>query len=357
MTLNTNRKINTSPMMALKDPDHKALIIWLLSCAFMVFMMVVIGGATRLTDSGLSMTNWKPITGFLPPLSIEEWEVVFAQYRQSPEYQKINFGMTLIEFKKIFWWEFIHRVWGRLIGLVFFIPFVIFTLQKKIPKPYYKHFLILFFLGGLQGFIGWWMVKSGLVDKPDVSHFRLAAHLGMALFIYGYIISLIYNLKNTKYIIEPLRLKRSLAFGLILISATIIYGAFVSGLDAGLIYNSFPFMGEGLFPSDGLFLTPLYSNFIHNPSTIQFTHRLLAITTYIAIIYVFLWGLSQKTSIRKISFFLFLAATLQVFLGIITLLTQVELKFAILHQTGALILLTLYIWLLKEVGFWQNTKR
>lgn len=224
----------------------RSIIIWLVFVCLMIFAMVIIGGITRLTDSGLSMVEWKPLMGAIPPLTEAEWLRVFDLYKQYPEYQKVNSGMELSEFKFIFFWEYFHRLFGRLIGVVFFIPYVYFLFKKKIEKKLNKKLFIAFILGGLQGLMGWYMVKSGLIDRPDVSHFRLAAHFGLALTIIGYIFWIILgqiNFSNQKLIYYP-KLFWSLAILLVILSVQIIYGAFVAGLDAGLAYNTFPTMGD-----------------------------------------------------------------------------------------------------------------
>lgn len=313
--------------------------IWLAATAFMVFAMAVIGAITRLTESGLSMVEWKPLIGAMPPLSDAEWNRVFDLYRQTPEYRHINQGMTLDEFKYIFFWEWFHRLWGRLIGLVYAVPLAVFWVKNMIPQGYKRKFLALLALGGLQGFMGWFMVMSGLVDRPSVSHYRLAAHLGLAFIIFGYLVWLLDGLspkiksQNTSFC-----LRRHGWAALFLTACTIVWGAFVAGLDAGLIYNTFPHMGAGrIIPEDMWFLSPFWINIFENAATVQFTHRLLAMVTLV-IVLSFAW--------RARSFALGGMAVLQVGLGIATLLTQVSLPLAAMHQAGALLLLML---LLKDI--------
>lgn len=313
--------------------------LWLFVTAFMVFAMAVIGAVTRLTESGLSMVEWKPLMGAIPPLSEAEWNRVFNLYRQSPEYQHINRGMSLDEFKYIFFWEWFHRLWGRLIGLVYAVPLLIFWVKNKIPQGYKSKFLFLLVLGGMQGVMGWFMVMSGLVDRPSVSHYRLAAHLGLAFVIFGYLIWLIDSLSPiTKPRDTSFCLRRHGWVALALTSCTIVWGAFVAGLDAGLIYNTFPHMGQGrIIPEDMWFLSPAWVNIFENAASVQFMHRLLAMMT-LAVVASLAW--------RTRSFALGGMVVLQVGLGIATLLSQVDISLATMHQAGAFLLLML---LLKEI--------
>jgi cytochrome c oxidase assembly protein subunit 15 len=225
--------------------DRRQIAVWLIVCCAMIFSMVVLGGVTRLTGSGLSMVEWDPVFGILPPLGQEQWEEVFAKYRESPEYQKINIDMDLAGFKGIFWLEYLHRILGRLIGLVFLIPFLFFLWARKLPASLVPRFIIMFVLGGLQGLMGWYMVKSGLVDNPHVSQYRLTAHLILAVLIYGYILwtalNLLFPQPNLRGDIRPLKRYTYLVAGLI--AVTMVSGGFMAGLKAGLAYNTFPLMG------------------------------------------------------------------------------------------------------------------
>ena len=312
---------------------------WLLTVIIMVLLMIVIGGITRLTGSGLSMVEWRPIWGFLPPLSEYEWSRVFNLYTSSPEYIKINNGMNLEEFKQIFFWEYFHRLWGRLIGIVFFIPLVFFVVLKKIPKAIIPKFFIILFLGGLQSIIGWWMVKSGLVNDPNVSQYRLAVHLSNALLILFFLVWVYLEIKVG---ISKIRLDFSL-FVFFLISTTIAAGAFVAGMDAGLMYNEYPMMGGSLIPEtygDYKFLDPF-----ENPASAQFHHRHLALLTAIfTLIYAInIYSKTDDNIIKRFAVFTALIVCSQFLLGIITLINMVPLHLGVLHQTGAVILFLSFI--------------
>lgn len=326
--------------------NEKKCMIWLWTCAAMVFAMAIIGAITRLKESGLSMVEWRPLLGALPPLSTEEWQRVFSIYQESPEYLKKNMGMSLEEFKGIFFWEWFHRLWGRLIGLVFMLPLIWFWIKKQIPQGYGLKFLGLLILGGLQGVMGWYMVKSGLVDRPSVSHYRLAAHLGLAFLIFALLAKTALSL-SPKSIPSALLPKASPNAALatlcfILTSITIIWGAFTAGLDAGLIYNSFPLMGGHFFPSDAGALSPFYMNFIESHAGVQFFHRWVAVTTALCVL-VYAW----QTRYALLGFLIFM----QIGLGIGTLLSNVHLHTATAHQGGAfLVLLGLVLSLHKQEG-------
>ncbi len=339
---------------AMTAKDRRAVALWLLLCCAMIFAMVVLGGVTRLTHSGLSMVEWKPVTGFLPPMSESAWEDAFAKYRQYPEYREINAGMTLEEFKSIFWLEFIHRVWGRTIGVVFLLPFLYFLVRKRIDRWLAPRLALIFVLGALQGVMGWYMVKSGLVDRPDVSHYRLTAHLLAAFAIYGYILwvalSLLYPGAARAVENAPAGRVRGLAWTLFaLVSITVASGGLVAGLDAGFAYNTFPLMDGRWIPEDILKLRPLLSNLFDNPITVQFDHRVLAVTT--ATVAVLLWFAGRRAdrlaaigARARLWLHGVLAATaVQVALGLTTLLTVVALVPAAAHQAGALVLFTAVI--------------
>lgn len=308
---------------------HK-IVLWLYACCFMVFAMAVIGAITRLTESGLSITEWRPVTGALPPLNEEAWQHAYDLYRQSPEFAHKHHWMALADFKAIFFWEWLHRLWGRLIGLVYALPLLWFFVRKQIPAGYGLKFLGVLALGGLQGFVGWWMVKSGLVDRPDVSHFRLAAHLGLALVIFSAMYWLALDLRKPFHdrLKKPPRVFYYALFCLALLAATIIWGAFVAGLDAGKIYNSFPLMNHSLTPD------PPFSpaQIIHDHGWIQFAHRWLAILTGACLLI-----LAFITKDKHLGGMVFV----QIGLGIATLLLVVAIALAALHQAGAIILLGL----------------
>jgi len=320
------------------DTHKKIIAHWLFFTAFMVLAMAVIGAITRLTESGLSMVEWRPLIGTLPPLSAQEWQRVFDLYRDTPEYQQKNFGMDLPEFQYIFFWEWFHRFWGRLIGLVYALPLLYFWVRKQIPDGYHGKLLIGLFLGGAQAVMGWYMVQSGLIDRPSVSHFRLAAHLSLAFIIFCYLLWLAFSLKShTKETVSFCKIRHGWV-GFVALFVTLIWGAFVAGLDAGLVYNSWPKMGSHWVPPE---LNSLIAPFI-DPVSVQFIHRWMAIIAAL-IIGSFAW--------RMKNFPLGGMVLLQVGLGIATLLSMVAIPMAALHQAGAFILGGLLIWQL------QNLKR
>jgi heme a synthase len=330
------------------SPNNRPVLIWLFTGCFLVFAMVIIGGITRLTHSGLSITEWNVIMGSVPPLNDQDWNVVFEKYKQFPEYQLINYEMSLHEFKGIFWWEFMHRLIGRLIGIVFLIPFIYFLIRGKIKKPFTYKLLGVFVLGGLQGFIGWYMVASGLVDNPHVSHYRLATHLITAFITFGYIfwlaLDLIYGDNTQERASEKLRGVSRLL--LIIVTIQIIYGAFVAGLKAGLIYNTFPKMGDSWIPEAVTAMQPFYLNFLQNMAGVQFVHRCIAIIILIIGVVMFFAFRNQyskniKTTIQVI----LLIILIQFTLGILTLLYAVPITLGILHQVGAFFLFASAIFL------------
>ena len=334
-----------------REANRRAIARWLLVIAGMVFAMVVLGGVTRLTGSGLSIVDWRPLLGWLPPLSDTVWQELFECYKAFPEYQKKNAGMTLAGFKAIFWLEYLHRLWGRLIGLAFLIPFLWFWLRGRIDRGLWPRLVTLFVLGGLQGLLGWVMVKSGLVDRPSVSQYRLAAHLALAVVIYGALIWTVWGLLSREEGLGevPHWLRGYAGVLFVMICATFVVGAFVAGLDAGLIYNTFPKMGEGLVPPD-LWRAELgVLNLFENPVTVQFTHRILAIATLLAV-YLF-WGASRAArlnpALRLSCSALMLVANLQAFLGVATLVLFVPVWLGALHQAGALLLFTAGLWVLR----------
>jgi cytochrome c oxidase assembly protein subunit 15 len=302
----------------------------------MVFLMVIIGGLTRLTESGLSMTNWKPVTGLLPPMDVTDWEKEFASYKQSPEFQKKNNHMELADFKNIFWLEFIHRLLGRLVGVVFFVPLFYFVVSKKVISPLSWKLFGIFILGGLQGVIGWYMVKSGLVDDPRVSPFRLALHLGVACVIFALLfwqalsvcfLDLNHGERGNNRVIKWLSMLVT-----VMIFIQIIAGAFVAGLDAGLTYNTFPLM-DGDFMPRGYEIGLSFSDI----ATIQFNHRWFAFVTLFAVIGLWLLS-STNRGIRLESTLLLAMVLVQISLGIATLLYVVPVSLASMHQAVALML-------------------
>ncbi len=323
--------------------DNKKVIYWLLTGCTLIFIMVIVGGITRLTHSGLSISNYKLISGTIPPTNALQWNEAFDLYKQYPEYQKLNYNMTIDEFKDIYFWEWIHRVIGRFIGLVFVIPFVYFLLRKQLKKSTIKKCLILLFMGGFQGFLGWFMVKSGLVDKPDVSHYRLAMHLTTAFLTFAYTfwvaLDLIFPSKkeiNTRF-------RNLIRVGLVILVIQIIWGAFVAGLDAGWIHNHWPLMNDGelIHQSVTTEQEPLWRNFIEGKSGVQFVHRYLA---YIVVgIIGFIWFKARKNKTtmlqqKGINLLLILVGV-QFVLGVLTLVLFVPVWLGVLHQVTAFFLL------------------
>ena len=332
-------------MLNAEQYRHDRLIaVWLLVCCAMIFSMVVLGGVTRLTGSGLSMVQWDPIFGIVPPLNEQEWEATFDLYKASPEFREINFGMDLQGFKRIYWFEFAHRVLGRAIGTVFLLPFLYFLMRGYVRRPLVPKLAALFVLGGLQGLLGWYMVKSGLVDNPHVSQYRLTAHLGLAILTYAWMLHLALQLwfgNADKGSVSPLY-KRATIGLMALVFVTILSGGFVAGLKAGHAYNTFPLMDGHWIPQVIFMQEPLWRNFFENIATVQFDHRLLAMLVFMSV--VLLWLLSLRQSFPRhvrIGLHLLMAAVLlQVALGISTLLLHVPVALAATHQAGALLLLT-----------------
>ena len=339
-----------SSARALPAADRrKGVAIWLFVLAGFVFLMVVLGGATRLTHSGLSMVEWRPISGWLPPLTEAEWQRAFSGYQNYPEYQKINAGMTLEAYKGIFWLEYVHRLTGRLMGVVFLIPFVVFLLRRQIDRRLGIRLSFLFLLGALQGGLGWLMVKSGMVDRPDVSQYRLVAHLTAALAIYGL---LFWTALSVSAPSQPARpAPRPLFVASVGISAlvllTIIWGGFVAGTDAGFAYNTFPLMDGEWVPSLILPYHPLYVNFFEDVTTIQFTHRLLATVVLIAAVCVLVAtrAMRAEARVRRAAGLLLLAIAAQYGLGAVTVLMAVPVPLGIAHQAGAVVVWSLSLWL------------
>ena len=322
----------------------KYLKFWLISLFILIILMVAVGGLTRLTDSGLSITAWELFTGILPPLNNSEWDNYFLEYKKIPEYQNINFDMTLTDFKVIFYWEYAHRLLARIVGLFSLLPLIFFTLKFKNNIFYSNKYYLIFLLICVQGFIGWFMVSSGLIENNDVSHFRLSIHLSLALFllclIFWYLLE-IYNIDRFM-----VKLPKFLLFSILaLIVLQIVFGAFLSGLDGGLIYNSWPDMNGTFFPSDVNREDYLSSQLFYNPSIVQFFHRF---TAYILLIFITVLNylfIKKRLDILNILLFDF-AILLQIFLGVITLLSGVEIKYASLHQLGSIFVLSSYLLIL-----------
>lgn len=328
-----------------ESPDASTgVVLWLVTIYAMVFLMVLIGGITRLTGSGLSMVEWKPLMGAIPPLSEQEWTEVFEKYKTFPQYQKVNGWMDLAAFKKIFFWEYIHRLWGRLIGLAVFIPWLVFLIKKALPKRTKVGALIAILLGGAQGALGWYMVKSGLVDVPAVSHFRLAAHLVLALVVAQWILWLILDLKAPwRNGAAPLPGGAKLpTFLLGILYLQITYGAFVAGKRAGFMSSTFPDMNGEYLPGAFFTSASLASDFLQNPLAIHYTHRALGTIVLVAFIGAGVWlarNLTEKSD-RRLSKSLIHAVLLQFTLGALTVVLVVPTSWAVLHQGGAVVLLS-----------------
>ncbi len=331
------------------ESANKIIASWLFVLCGMVFIMVVLGGLTRLTHSGLSMVDWRPITGWLPPLNPGEWQAVFDLYKESPEFKKVNSDMTVEGFKSIFWLEFIHRLWGRSMGVVFLLPFVFFLLKGWITRPLIPRLILIFLLGGLQGVLGWYMVKSGLIDNPDVSQYRLTAHFSAAVVIYGYMFWVALSLMKPLHgavLHTSAGLTNVTLFSAFWIFLTMMSGGFVAGLDAGLTYNTFPLMDGKIVP-DGLGnLSPWYLNLFENITTVQFDHRILAETTLV--LNIGLWLAARRSdlpwAVLQAFHALMIMTLVQVALGVATLLYVVPVSLAALHQAGALLLFTFALW-------------
>jgi heme a synthase len=333
----------TAPRAARGD---RAIGLWLLCCCAMIFLMVVIGGITRLTESGLSITEWQPMIGVIPPLSHAEWQAEFDRYKAIPQYRAIHPEMTLGAFKFIFFWEYLHRLWGRLIGVVFAVPFAWFLVKGRISRRLAPRLFGLFVLGGLQGALGWYMVESGLSHRIEVSQYRLAAHLVFAVVIYLAILWVALDLLAPDAAAprapRAAHLRRGLTAVIALVLLTLGAGAFVAGLRAGYIYNTFPLMAGGFAPPEYWQLTPWWRNWFENPASAQFDHRLLAETTWLLIAGLWLYArrLDLAPRARLLVHALFAMATLQAALGITTLLLVVPLPVAVAHQAGAILLVT-----------------
>lgn len=340
---------------------QKIIAIWLFICCAAIYAMVVLGGVTRLTGSGLSMVQWAPIMGSLPPMNQLEWLEMFELYKQFPEYKIKNYDMDLNAFKSIFWFEYSHRILGRMIGVIFFFPMVFFFYKGWVSSSLKPKLIAMFILGGLQGLLGWYMVKSGLVNNPNVSQYRLVAHLSLALFVYAYILWMAMGLffrdegvQSADTLVKKTfqdSLKKIALFLSFFVFVTAISGGFVAGLKAGHAYNTFPLMNGQLIP-DGLFiLEPGWINFFENVTTVQFDHRLVATMLFISLIAFYIAVIRKKPSNRvKIGLHIMLAMLfIQVSLGISTLLLHVPIVLAAFHQAGALLLFTIVLYVTHQV--------
>jgi len=336
-------------MYTINPKINNQLSIWLIIMFWAISIMIVVGGLTRLTDSGLSITKWQLFSGFLPPLNQKEWVLYFELYKQIPEYKLQNFDMNINEFKVIFWWEWAHRFMGRLIGIGFLIPLIYFSFKIQISKLF--NFYIIFFLICFQGFIGWYMVSSGLVDRIDVSHFRFSIHLLIAFLILSLIFWNYLKVSTNNDILHKINPIIPLSF-LFLVFTQIMFGAFVSGMDAGKIYNSWPFMGNTYFPDDNNFKNLFKLNAFNDPSLVQFIHRNLAYLIVIAYIWISYIIYKDKMyqlyrSINILGFFIIL----QIILGIFTIINGAQIFIASMHQISSIFLVTSCIYF-----YYLNTK-
>ena len=324
--------------------SRRAIAAWLFVVAGLIAAMVIVGGLTRLTDSGLSITEWQPIMGIVPPLSEAAWQDAFAKYRQIPQYEHVNKGMSLAAFQRIFWWEWTHRFLGRLVGFAFLVPFLALLAAGQIPRALLPRLVSIFALGGLQGFVGWYMVRSGLAGRIDVSQYRLAVHLGLAILILGALLWVALSLGGERA--RPAAGERRAAVITGLLFVQVLLGALVAGLKAGMAYNTWPLMDGRLVP-DGLgIMQPWYLNLFENALTVQFNHRLMAYVLLLAVAW-HVWAVLQAevdARIRGTAVALAAGMLLQAALGIWTLLAQVPLSLGLAHQAGAAALFAIAVW-------------
>ena len=347
-------------------PEHRRRYVrgWFGLIAATTLLVLVVGGATRLTHSGLSMVEWEPILGVIPPLNDAEWQERFVQYQQFPEYQKVRPDMTMQEFRFIFFWEYLHRLLARAIGVVFLIPLAYFLVRGWLNRPLFLRSLVLFGLGALQGVMGWFMVASGLVDRPSVSHFRLAAHLSLAFIIFGYAVWLARELA----VIEELArvdqriqsgIKRGLAIVGGLLAIQIVWGAFVAGLKAGFFANTFPLMGGRLIPIGLMDRAPAWANFVSNPVTVQWLHRVIGTVLALAVAGLIVYVLRQAVDslTRRLAIALAILVGLQYLLGVLTLVHAVPVGLGVTHQAFALLLFGVWVIWVHHAGELQSVER
>ncbi len=334
-----------------RPASQRAVALWLLIVAALIFAMVVLGGVTRLTHSGLSMVEWRPLTGWLPPFGEAAWQAEFEHYKQYPEYQKINLGMSLAEFKGIFWFEYAHRVLGRLIGIAFALPFLYFLLRRRLEPGLTPKLVLMLVLGGLQGLLGWYMVMSGLVDRPDVSQYRLTAHLGLAVVVYGYILwtalGLLFAPEGA-----PAGLRRAMFLVATLVFLVMLSGGLVAGLDAGFSYNTFPLMNGDWVAAEAFSEEPWLRDLFENPASVQFEHRVLALVAALAV--AALWIAARPARLPRragLAVHALLAALVaQVTLGVLTLVYVVPVALAAAHQAGAMVLISVAVVAAQAMG-------
>ncbi|MFN5824057.1 MAG: COX15/CtaA family protein [Sphingomonadales bacterium] len=343
----------TIPSSDVKSSANQDIIAnWLYSVAFLVFIMVIVGGITRLTESGLSITEWKPVTGALPPLNEAQWLSEFEKYKQIPEYLEINgpAGMTLAEFKFIYFWEWVHRLLGRVIGLAFAVPFAIFWIRRTIPAGYHARLFALLALGGLQGAIGWWMVSSGLSERTDVSHYRLAVHLLTALFIMGGLIWTALDLKQLarSSAARPARLTGFSSTVIVILFLQLLFGAWVAGLNAGYVSNSWPLMNDRFYPDGIDWSRGAWFALTHDPYLTHFIHRWWAWVTVAAL--VLLARRAKKAGAKPASIAIHAAFGTQILLGIATVMTNMNIVMAVLHQAVGALVVASTVWGIHLLG-------
>jgi len=349
-------------------PQNRALVVWLLGACLLIWLMIMMGGATRLTHAGLSIVEWRPLTGIIPPLNQDQWLEAFEHYKQFPEYKLMNRGMELPSFQFIYWMEYTHRLLGRLTGAWFFIPLAVFWKKNRLSAKLKRRMLVVLVLGLLQGLMGWYMVKSGLVKDPNVSHYRLTAHLALAIALYGILFWTVLEVINPfssnaagkPSMAEPPLVNRLSLLSCIAIMCTILYGGLVAGLKAGLVYNDFPLMGGQFIPSEWNFYPPLWLNFLENPALVQWIHRWLAATTVaLALLTAWkTWRHSPNPQTRTTAALFAAAALIQATLGIFTLLLHVPVILGTLHQGVAILVLSFGLCLFflgKHRDFWPPT--
>jgi len=338
---------------------HRALRAWLIVVAGLIALMVLVGGATRLTESGLSIVEWKPVTGSVPPLTEAQWTEAFEAYKKIPQYRELNAGMSLFEFKEIFWWEWSHRFLGRFIGVAYLLPFLFFLWRGGLSGELKRRLWLLFALGGLQGAVGWWMVASGLTERTEVSQYRLATHLMLALLIFAVIVWTVRRLKERPRIAAPARLRFTSALLLVVTFVQIYFGALVAGLRAGRAYNTWPQIDGAFIPAaDRLwFETPWWRNMFDNVLTVQFEHRM---TAYLLFALTALHAIdavrSRAGPAASGALWLFAAVSLQAVLGILTLLNQVPIGLALAHQAVAIVVLTLSVMQVERLASRQSVQ-
>ena len=339
----------------MEEKTRRHVALWLFICCAMVFATLVVGGVTRLTHSGLSIVEWQPIVGTIPPMSQSEWEVTFDKYKLTPEYQKVNHQMSLDEFKGIFYWEYWHRVLGRSIGLVFFLPFIYFLTRRKLERSLTLKLAGIFVLGGLQGAMGWYMVMSGLVEDPRVSQYRLTAHLSLAFVIFIAMMWVALGLRNPRRTDIPDAATRTLqriGSGLALLTFyMVVTGGFVAGIRAGKAYNTFPLMNGHILPPESFMISPWYLNFFNNMALVQFDHRLGA--WLLAFLVPWFWLKLRAAAVtddaRLAATLLLLTLAIQIGLGIATLLLAVPVALGAAHQGGSMVVFAVVLWLNHEL--------